>query len=232
MKALITAAGMGTRLGGLTKNTNKCLLKVGGRSLLKKSLDNLNKNGINEIVVITGHAFDKVGKEFKGKALFVYNPFYRISGILPSIWLARDYIGHEEFIFVTADSIYHTSVLKKCIEAKGDIVICVKKKRCDAEDSKVIIEKKRIINVGKDIKEKAATGEFMGMVKISKRACKIFFTEVDKLLKEGRLNTYVADVLVRLMKKGVDLNVVYTGNKPYIEIDTPGDLKRARKIFK
>lgn len=126
MKALITAAGMGTRLGKLTINNNKCLLKIGGHSLLGKSADNLKKNAINDIVIITGHAYNRIEKEFAVRAKMLYNPFYRISGILPSIWLAKDYIGSDDFIFITGDSVYHPSILKNCIKSKGNLVICVK----------------------------------------------------------------------------------------------------------
>ncbi len=111
MKALITAAGMGTRFGQLTENSNKCLLKIGRRNLLKISMDNLNKQNIHDIAVVTGHAFKKVEKECVGKANLVYNPFYQISGILPSIWFAREAIGLDDFIFVTSDSIYHLGIL-------------------------------------------------------------------------------------------------------------------------
>jgi choline kinase len=232
MKALITAAGMGTRFKELVRDNNKCLLEIGNRSLLDISLNNLNKYGINEVVIVTGHSYDKVEKKLSGRAFFVYNPFYKISGILPSIWLARHKIGLDSFIFITGDSVYHPSILEKCIDTTADIVICVKKKKCDAEDSKIIIKNKKITAMGKDIKEKDATGEFMGMMKISKNATKSFFDTVDALLKEGRLNAYVADVLMELKYKGIKPVVVYAGSKPYIEIDTPLDLKRARKIFR
>jgi L-glutamine-phosphate cytidylyltransferase len=161
----------------------------------------------------------------------VFNPFYSISGILPSIWLAKDFIGNDDFIFLTADSIYHPSILHDCLSAKGNIVVCVQKKKCDAEDSKVVIKNGRITNMGKNIKRDIATGEFMGMMKVTKKSVNKFFNELDSILKEGRLNGYVTDVLTRLSKKGLRLSTVYTGSKPYIEIDTPEDLTKARKLF-
>lgn len=231
MRALITAAGMGTRFGELVKDNNKCLLKIKKNSLLEISLRNLNGFGITDIVIVTGHSFDKVEKKLSGRADFVYNPFYKISGILPSIWLARHLIDSHDFIFVTGDSVYHPYILKKCIGTNGDIVICVKKKKCEAEDSKVKMRKGKIVDIGKDIKMDKAIGEFVGMMKVTKKVSKRFFDTVDAFLREGRLNAYVSDVLMRLIGKGIKLNLVYTGSKPYLEIDTPEDLKKARRIF-
>ena len=53
MKAIILAAGMASRLRPLTNNTPKCLLKIGERSLLQRSMDALIKNGISEFVIVT-----------------------------------------------------------------------------------------------------------------------------------------------------------------------------------
>jgi len=231
MKALITAAGMGTRLGKLTEDNNKGLIKIGKKSLLSISLYNLYRNNVRDVAVVTGHAFKKVEKELSGKARFVFNPFYSISGILPSIWLARDFIVDDDFVFLTTDSIYDPSILSDCLSAKGDIVICVQKKKCDAEDSKVVIKNNRIMSMGKDIKRDIATGEFMGMMKVNKKSAAKFFNGVDSVLKQGRLNGYVTDVLTMLSKKGLRLSMVYTGSRPYIEIDTPEDLMKAKKQF-
>ena len=232
MKALITCAGMGTRLGLLTENNNKALLELSeGKSILDVMLNILDKQGIEEKVVVTGHYFDKVEGALKGQATTVYNPFYQVSGILCSIWFARQYLEGEEFIFVTCDSIFHPSVLKQCIESKGDITVCIDKKTCDAEDSKVIIQDDGILNIGKDIPVNEASGEFIGMLKFSAEASKAFFDEVDMILKESKLNFYVADVLLRLKDKGLKLIPCYTDNLPRIEIDYPEDLEKGRQIF-
>jgi choline kinase len=232
MKVLITCAGMGTRLGVLTENNNKALLELSdGRSILDVMMAILAKQDIEEKIVVTGHHYDKVEKALNGKAITLYNPFYQISGILASIWFAREYLEGEEFIFVTSDSIFHPSVLKKCASKKSGIAVCIEKKECDAEDSKVIIRDEQILDIGKDIPIDKASGEFIGMLKLSSDASKAFFAEVDTFLKEAKLNAYVADVLIRLRDKGVQLTPCYTGDLPRIEIDYPEDLEQGRRIF-
>ena len=232
MKAIITAAGIGSRLGKVTENNNKCLLKIGGKGLIEISVDILNRHGIRDIVIVTGHCYGKVEKVLKGKATFVYNPFYQVSGILPSVWLGRKHVENDNFIFITGDSLYHPDILKDCIKKKGNIVVCVEKKNCDEEDSKVIIKKNKIVRMGKDIELEKATGEFTGIMKIEKNANKKIFDTIEKVLKQGKLNAYLTDVLIELRKEKLPLTHIYTNPHPRIEIDYPGDLKKARVLFK
>jgi len=232
MKAIITAAGVGSRLGKATEKNNKCLLKVHGKMLIEISVDILRSQGIREIVVATGHCYGKVEKALNGKATFVYNPFYQVSGILPSVWLCRNHVENDDFVFITGDSLYHPDILKNCIKKKGGIVVCVEKKSCDVEDSKVIIENNRIVRMGKNIELEKATGEFTGILKIEKKANKKVFDTIEKVLKQGKLNAYLTDVLMELKKDKFPLTLVYTNPHPRIEIDYPEDLMKAKGMFK
>jgi CDP-L-myo-inositol myo-inositolphosphotransferase len=232
MKAIITAAGVGSRLGKATEKNNKCLLKVHGKMLIEISVDILHRHGIREILVVTGHCYGKVEKALKGKATFVYNPFYQVSGILPSVWLCKNYVENDNFVFITGDSLYHPDVLKNCIKKKGSIVVCVEKKNCDVEDSKVIIKNNKIVKMGKNIELEKATGEFTGILKIEKKANSKVFDTIEKVLKQGKLNAYLTDVLMALKKERFPLVLSYTNPHPRIEIDYPEDLMKAKGIFK
>jgi choline kinase len=128
--------------------------------------------------------------------------------------------------------LYHPDILKDCIKKKGDIVVCVEKKNCDVEDSKVIIKNNKIEEMGKDIELEKATGEFTGILKIEKEACVKVFDTIEKVLKQGKLNAYLTDVLMELKKDKFPLTLVYTNPHPRIEIDYPEDLMKAKGMFK
>jgi len=232
MKAIITAAGIGSRLGKVTEKNNKCLLKICGTGLIEISVDILNRHGIQDIIVATGHCYGKVEKVLKDRVTFVYNPFYQVSGILPSVWLCRNHVENDDFVFVTGDSLYHPDILKDCIKKRGGIVVCVEKKNCDAEDSKVIIKNNKIVEMGKNIELEKATGEFTGIMKIEKKANAKMFDTIEKVLKQGKLNAYLTDVLMELKKDKFPLTLVYANPHPRIEIDYPEDLINAKSIFK
>jgi L-glutamine-phosphate cytidylyltransferase len=232
MKAIITAAGIGSRLGKVTEKNNKCLLKINGTGLIEISVDILNSHGIRDIVVVTGHCYGKVEKVLKDRVTFVYNPFYQVSGILPSVWLCRNHVENDDFIFITGDSLYHPDILKDCIKKKGGVVVCVENKNCDEEDSKVIIRNNKIVKMGKNIELEEATGEFTGIMKVEKNANKKIFDTIEKVLKQGKLNAYLTDVLMELKRENFPLALVYTNPNPRIEIDYPEDLINAKSIFK
>ena len=70
MKAVILAAGMGTRLSPLTNSRPKCLVEVHGKSILQHQLESLAKAGVAECVLVTGYLSDQLrahfGREFRG----------------------------------------------------------------------------------------------------------------------------------------------------------------------
>lgn len=94
MKAILLAAGVARRLAPLTDHTHKCLLPVGGRSLLDRMLDTLAGCGVTETVIVVGHCQDQVrAAAGAGRAAmrirYVENPEYQKGSIL-SLWRARD----------------------------------------------------------------------------------------------------------------------------------------------
>src|SRR5215208_5507395 len=76
MKAIIVAAGMSSRLYPLTNELPKGLLKIGGRSIIERSIDLLNAVGINDVIVVVGYHHEKLRAALRGRARFVMNPFY------------------------------------------------------------------------------------------------------------------------------------------------------------
>ena len=152
MKALITAAGLGTRMGSITSNTNKCLLKIGGKSLLEHSVAALKKHGVKSIYIITGHCADKVESALSGQANFIFNPFYKNSGILISLWLAEKCLYDQEFIFLTGDVLYDPKVLERLLHQKESNIITIDKKESYTEEaSKVIVKNDAVFLMGKDL---------------------------------------------------------------------------------
>ena len=231
MKALITAAGLGTRMGALAKNTNKCLLLVGNKSLIKCSVDNFKMQGIDDIHIITGHYAHLIKQELSGKANLIYNKDYASTSILGSIILARAQLQDSEFIFMTGDSLIHYSLIEKMIanKNKGDILVSIDAKKCDEEDMKVIVEQGVIINISKNIPVHLANGEYTSLTYFSSKASRRFFDLIHKYLKKDE-KKYVAEILLELQKEGLRLIPVYTEQLPRIELDYPDDFLNANKM--
>jgi len=241
VKALITAAGLGKRLGFLTRNTNKGLLKVSGQPLILDILKKLRAQGIDDIFIVTGYQAGHFRKHldlyFDKGAKTLFNPFFRVSGILVSFWIARPFLDGENFIFTTTDHFFHPSVLKDCLHHQKHRckirVVVQKKQRYTREDSKVMIQKDRILKFGKDLPLSHVNGEFGGMAYFSSEASRLFFRLLEIHLEKDGLQGYMMDILNK-MKDQFQMPICFStcGEHSRIEIDSVHDLIKAREMEK
>ncbi|HHI00142.1 MAG TPA: CDP-alcohol phosphatidyltransferase, partial [Thermococcus litoralis] len=124
MKAVILAAGLGTRMGELSSETPKGLIKVVGREILYRTMKILENQGIDEFVVITNPLYKEKFEEFLKKNNFKYrlviNNFPE-KGNGYSLYLARPYVS-EKFVLVMSDHIYEEAFIRKALKGKGLVV--------------------------------------------------------------------------------------------------------------
>jgi len=232
MKALITSAGRGTRIP-IAAHTNKGLLRVGNKSLIRRSIDSLQKHGVDDIYIVTGHCANKVEKAVGSDAQYIFNPLYKTSGIIVSIQAAKSQLYGEKFIFLTNDLLYNHKLISESLKVRGDIVIPFEKKSSyKKEDSKVSVRNNKVLRMGKDLPPKKTSGEYAHMTIFSRQGSKYLFDKIDSFVKQGRLNVYLMDVFNELIKDGVELHALDITGVPRIEIDYLRDLHEARrKIF-
>lgn len=232
LKALITAAGIGKRLGALTASKNKALLHVGKKALITHIVEKLRARGIRDIRVVTGFQAGQVEKALGRDARAVFNPFYRVSGILASFWQARAALDGHAFVFTTSDHFFHPSVLADCLKPGADVRIVVQKKPVyTREDAKVLLRGPRVVAISKDLPVRSAQGEFGGMVFFSARASKIFFEELERHFKKGDLGGYMMEVLrASCDRHGVPIRYSICGRNTRIEVDSVHDLIAARRL--
>jgi len=232
--AVIPAAGLGRRFGAVTRNMSKGLLMVGGKPLLLHSIEQLQQAGIRNIFVVTGYQSDKLQRVLGRKIKTIFNPFYRVSGVVGSMWAAKPYIEGKAFLFTACDHFYHPMILKACLKTRSNVHIIVhKKRRYTKEDVKVLIRKNRVIDLGKNIPTTAAHGEFAGMVYLSAKASKLFYEVLTDHLEDQRLDGYVLDVLKDMTNKHrMPIHFSWCYGKSRIEIDSVADLIEARKIVR
>lgn len=120
MQAIILAAGMGRRLGELTKDNTKCMLEVNGVRLIDRTLDSLASLGLSRIVIVVGYNGEKVkqyvGTSHKGvEVVYVDNAIYDKTNNIYSLYLARDYMLREDTLLLESDLIYEQAVIDKLL---------------------------------------------------------------------------------------------------------------------
>jgi bifunctional UDP-N-acetylglucosamine pyrophosphorylase/glucosamine-1-phosphate N-acetyltransferase len=116
MQVVILAAGKGTRMGGLTHETSKSLLKIKGRAILEYTLANL-PGEISEVIFVIGYHGDKIkdhfGGEYQGRKIrYVWQ--LRLDGTAGAVYLTRNLL-RGRFMVLNGDDLYHRDDLKKII---------------------------------------------------------------------------------------------------------------------
>lgn len=127
MIAVILAAGMAKRLRPLTDNKPKCLLKVGDRTLLQRSVDSLVAAGISEFVVVhrylSAMITDFLEEHYPQlKFHFIDNRDYATTNNIYSLWLARTVVEGRQFILLDSDLIYDGRIISKVMDEVASVL--------------------------------------------------------------------------------------------------------------
>jgi choline kinase len=248
MKAIILAAGEGSRMCKLTQNIPKPLVNVNGKSIIERQLSILKQNDILDIIIVTGPHHEKFN--FKN-VVYVNNLDYKKHDTLGSLMTARDYMN-DEIITTYADQIFEEKILKSMTEFTGDIGIAVdldweknyvnRDQHPKSEAENVLINGNEILELRKNIsecKENEKIGECLGLMKFSRKASKVFLDKYSELeiSHQGKFHNapslekaLISDMLQELIVSGIRISPIYVSGK-WCEIDTPQDLQIARKLF-
>jgi choline kinase len=231
MKAVLLVAGRSTRLYPLTLDKPKCLLEVGGKTLLEHQLDALATCGVTELILVTGYLremieakVDEIRDHYPFPFKFVFSPDFAKTNNLHSLWAAREDLG-EDFLCLHADVLFHPGILQKAAADLRDLVL-VAEPEILQETMKLQLDGDRVTSVGKHISMKEADGTFPGIAKFSAHGGQKLFAEMEHLL-ETDMNAYFTFAVESLIKKGAEVNASFTESLPWIEIDIADELIQA-----
>lgn len=132
MQAIILAAGMGKRLGELTRENTKCMVKVHAQTLIERMTSQLREVGIERIIIVIGYQGEKVrqliGKQIDGTpVVYVENKVYDKTNNIYSLYLAKSYLEEDDTLLLESDLIFSVSVLEKLIACPHPNVAVVAK---------------------------------------------------------------------------------------------------------
>ena len=132
MQALMLAAGMGKRLGAYTNNQTKCMVKVGGKTLLEHAADALRQAGVKKFVIVVGYAGDKLIEFAKEKLSdfeleFVVNNDYASTNNIYSLYMAREQLMADDTIMLESDLIYEPRLIKAMVDSPDPNLVAVAK---------------------------------------------------------------------------------------------------------
>ena len=170
MKAIILAAGHGSRLLPLTLTTPKCLVQVGGRAILDHQLDALAAVGFTSAVIVGGYRIDQIAVHLAARTRdlpteLVFNPFWSAANSIGSVWAARAHL-ETPFALMNGDTLFAPAILRTAIEAPADGVTLVIEplETPGLDDMLVEADGERIVAVGKHLVGHRATDRSLGLI--------------------------------------------------------------------
>ena len=235
MKAIILAAGMASRLRPLTNNTPKCLLKIGERSLLQRSIDALISNGIKEIVIVTGYLHNQIEDFVKQQypnvnISFIHNEVYDSTNNIYSLWLARPKADGEEILLLDSDLLYDPEIITRILSTNAENVLTLIRHDLGEEEMKVVTDSSVIIEISKTCSPSDAIGESLGIEKMGKPYTSALYKELEPMMNQEQLeNVFYEKAFERLIPKGHTFKILDVTDLFSCELDTVEDFQNAKE---
>ncbi len=234
MKAVILAAGVGKRLGPQSQAGPKCLVEIGGRSLLIRYLDALLGGGIKSATVVVGHKQEliraAIGEEYRGLTIgYVANDQYR-RGSLYSLWLARVAFD-DDLLIMDSDVLCPSSFITRLINSRHPNAILLDETvRQQSEERMAMIRGDRVMALTKNIPAELPDliGEGVGFLKVTRGDSRVMLKAMEPFVTRGELDMEYEDTWEEFFR-AVPVGYETVGGQPWIEIDFPEDIERAAR---
>jgi L-glutamine-phosphate cytidylyltransferase len=225
MQAVILAAGQGRRLAD-PHGRPKCLREVGGSPLLRHQLDALAAVGIDDVVIVVGFGQDQIRESVGTMVRYVVNDRFAETNSMYSFLLARSLV-REDVLVMNSDLFFHPALVARLLDQDGDALLYDSGSGDEEEQMKVRVSRGRLIEMSKALPSDLVCGENVGMLHLAPATVEDAFAAARAIAADGGERAWLAAAINRV---AVDhrircLDVV---GWPWVEIDFPADLHRAR----
>lgn len=239
MKAIILAAGTASRLRPLTNETPKCLLQIGERSLLQRSLDALIHAGIDRFCIVTGYLHEKIeafiGKHYPTLSVqFIHNGQYASTNNIYSLWMARPFADGSDTLLLDSDLLYDGAIVERVLQHPSANVLTLIQHDLGEEEMKVVLDSRTgaISAINKTCNPATAAGESLGIEKMGAAYTRALYAELEKMMEKEHLeNAYYELAFERLIAQGHSFQVIDASDLFSCELDTVEDFENAKQLI-
>ena len=228
---------MAKRLRPLTDTKPKCLLEVGKRTLLERTVDAMRQAGIQEFLVVTGYRGEMI-REFLtihyplSTIHYLDNIDYEHNNNIYSLWMACQKVRGCDFLLMDSDILCDPAAVVRIAQEQTS-ALAVNRHELGEEEMKVVVDAdSRITEISKTCRPEDAMGESVGIEKITADYSEALARELDQMiLQEGLIDIFYERAFERLIPQGHTFKVVDTTHYFSYELDTPEDFQRAQELM-
>lgn len=248
MKAIIIGAGRGARLMPSTAHTPKCFAEVGGKRILDWTIEAFASAGVDRICFIGGYRIECVQEAYP-HFRFHHNRDWERNNILESLMCAEAEMD-EEFICCYSDILFTPAVVRRLLAASVDLSLVVdtewreryrhRTQHPPADAEKVTVQDGRVTRIHREIPEKQAYGEYIGVARFSRAGAEALRSEYHRCrerfhgrpFREARVfeKAYLIHLFQEMIEQGIAFAHVDTPGE-YMEVDTQEDFELARRYW-
>ncbi len=236
MQAIILAAGYSKRMGKKTQDKPKCLIEIGGRTILGRMLENLVDAGVDELVMTVGYRHqmirDFIIAKFPNlKVEYLLNNDYENNNNGYSLWMTREKARGPLFL-LDSDILFDRRILDLLLESSEENCLAVRTSDSIGEEEMKIALKDgtlEVAEISKQVDVKKAFGESIGIEKFSQTYLdKLYQTLEKRIIKEDRINEFYEASFQELIDNGAPLYSADIGPNKAAELDLPEDIESAK----
>jgi choline kinase len=230
MRGVILAAGKGSRLNGTAGETPKCLVELGGVTLIERQIRILRRSGIDDIVIVVGCQADRVKRVCGQRVTYVENKRYGQTNSLYSLWMARALL-YEGFVVLNCDVLFHPVLLSDLLTARHENALLLAYREANQplfsdEEMKVRVKAGRVVEMSKHMDPAEADGENLGIVKFGSRGAAALVDILERIVADGGLREWAPRAFSEFARVH-PLHAIGTRGLPWTEIDFPEDYRHA-----
>ena len=237
MKSVILAAGVSARLRPLTNNTPKCLLKIGGKTILERTLDNLLAYNLNDLIIVTGYLQEQIKSFIADKypqlnVTYIFNDKYDTTNNIYSLWMTKDLVMNNEMLLLDSDILFDKKILGLLLNSDHSNCLALRSdhKLSDEEIKVKLNNDGSIAEISKKVDLKDAVGESIGIEKFDTEFTNKLFEILDrKILVENKVKIFYEAAFQDAINDGNKIYAVDIGSLKCIELDFAEDIDRAEK---
>lgn len=233
MKALLLAAGRGTRISRYLDGNPKCTVELGnGKKLVEYTVELLKNMGITEIALATGYRHEVIEDLLKNKGVqFFYNPFYDVTNSIASLWFARSFLDGDDILIMNADVFAEASVYNQLIACDKNPVLAFDSSRKEEADYKFYCPNGVVEKYGKELRGEDISGEYVGFAVLRKDYLDKFKHHLIEMINTQKHGLWWENILYELSAIE-DIYVEDVNGKFWAEVDYIEDYNRIKEYVK
>ncbi|MEK6871336.1 MAG: NTP transferase domain-containing protein, partial [Nanoarchaeota archaeon] len=234
MKAIILAAGLGTRMGEFGKEIPKCLLTIGDKTILEIQIEIFKKCGINEIILVIGNEGECWTEENRSKIKMIHN-----NSIINfvnhkthnsySLKRALDSIEPDDVFVIDGDVILSPEIIMTMMMDSRTLVLSKPRENSEFEGNKILSDEKgRILKLSRNLTPEILQGQkymYCGVKKINRKDIKFFREVLDRHEYRDKDLGFVLNELIKTIP------IYHYPDERSININRHEELEEAKIFF-